>query len=119
MVWWPMFADPRYYLVVVLIYAGAYFLQPNTIAFRVGLIYRTNSIVLMRGFHWNRPFRAWSSGATLAASMIAPTVVGTHPLSLAPLALGWALLLFSDFRHLVGLARGAADPVSDQTGKSG
>lgn len=118
MVCWPMFADPRYYLCVFLIYAGAYFLQPSTVAFQVSLIYRINSIVLMRSFRWHRPFRVWSSGAGLAASLIAPTLVGTHPLVMAPLATGWALLVFSDFRQLVRLARAAADPVSDQTRKS-
>jgi hypothetical protein len=113
-----MFADPRYYVFVVLIYAGAYFLQPDTIAFKVGLIYRVNSIVLLRAFRWNRPFRAWSTGTSLAASLIAPALVGTHPMSMAPLALGWALLMFSDFRHLAKLAREAAEPLLDQTGKS-
>lgn len=118
MVLWPMFADPLYYLGVVVLCAVAYFLLPNSLAFQVGLIYRQNPIGLMRGFRWSRPFRAWSAGTSLAASLIAPTLFGTHPLSFAPLAAGLATLAVSDFLHLTGLARGAAGHVSNQTGKS-
>ncbi|MBJ7483382.1 MAG: hypothetical protein JHC99_01685 [Brevundimonas sp.] len=102
-----MFADPRYYLLAAAVFASMYFLAPHSIAIAVSRAYPISPGALMRSFQHNTRFRAWSAGIGLAGSISAPTLVGTQPVVMAPMAIGMILLGSADFRQLLAIAREA------------